>query len=453
MRAHDQRLFEHTHPGGVPHLRFGRLEVPKIGPVVDADVLYFADLLGEELAQERVEEFQARLSRFATRFHLDEPTARTLQRVVKAIGWNHYLLLEGPAGTGKTSLIQWGAALLGSSVERVNFHLTTDPGDVLAKHAPKPGGGFEILEGPVAVAAREGHTVLLDEPNLAPASVLDALLPAMEPDAIELRIPEVGLRIPIHPDFRILGAINPVDAHHQGRRPMSRPLRSRMHPYIVSEPSPEEVGAAIRKLTRGVVPKIPLQGRPWAGPESLPLYPRTGALIGMDSKRCEQLGRFVQDLAERTRERVIGSTRREPYVVDRRRVDQFLSEVECSLAFCSASDPVGELWNGAFEDAFLNGFEPGMDRETVAEQALALMLYPLAPTDLHVPAKRGTIRGPRSIFSGIEVGDEIIHGGDRYKVDRIDNKGVRLVNRKTAFKVPRTKLYGSRDDDGAWRLE
>lgn len=65
-----------------------------------------------------------------------------------------------------------------------------------------------ILIGVLVEAMRKGHWIVLDELNLAPTDVLEALNRVLD-DNRELFIPETQTTIKAHPSFRLFATQNP----------------------------------------------------------------------------------------------------------------------------------------------------------------------------------------------------------------------------------------------------
>ena len=81
---------------------------------------------------------------------------------------------------GKTSIVEYLAARLGHRCVRINNHEHTDIQEYLGSYVPDSnagghGGKLVFQEGVLVEAVRNGYWVILDELNLAPSEVLEAL--------------------------------------------------------------------------------------------------------------------------------------------------------------------------------------------------------------------------------------------------------------------------------------
>ncbi|CAI9588329.1 unnamed protein product, partial [Staurois parvus] len=98
---------------------------------------------------------------------------RDLVRVVSA--GNHPVLLQGETSVGKTSLIRWLACASGNHCVRINNHEHTDIQEYIGCYTSDASGKLVFQEGVLIDAMRKGYWIILDELNLAPTDVLEAL--------------------------------------------------------------------------------------------------------------------------------------------------------------------------------------------------------------------------------------------------------------------------------------
>ena len=142
---------------------------------------------------------------------------------------------------------------------RINNHEHTDVAEYVGRYAPLPDGTIGWLDGALTGAVRRGEWILLDELNLAPPDVLEALNRLLD-DNRELRLPETGEVITPHANFRLFATQNPAScatsgAQYGGRKPLSRAFRDRFVEIHVDEPPPDEL-AQIVKRVGGVPPSL-----------------------------------------------------------------------------------------------------------------------------------------------------------------------------------------------------
>ena len=139
---------------------------------------------------------------------------REIELVVAALIADRHIVIEGPPGTGKSTLLRTVAHELGVGFEFVegNAELTParlighfDPARVLAE-------GYDpevFVDGPLAAALREGSLLYVEEINRVPEETLNVLITVMSEG--ELHVPRLG-RLVAAPGFRLVAAMNPFDA-------------------------------------------------------------------------------------------------------------------------------------------------------------------------------------------------------------------------------------------------
>ena len=160
-------------------------------------------------------------------FILTSTVRQNLRDVVRVVSLsNHAVLLQGETSVGKTSLISYLGEATGNQVVRINNHEHTDIQEYVGAYAVNPKtGSFTFVEGVLAKAMRNGHWVILDELNLAPSDVLEALNRVLD-DNRELFIPETQTTIQASGNFRIFATQNP-SGKYGGRKSLSRAFRNR----------------------------------------------------------------------------------------------------------------------------------------------------------------------------------------------------------------------------------
>jgi len=139
---------------------------------------------------------------------------REIELVVAALLADRHVVIEGPPGTGKSTLLRTVARELGVGFEFVegNAELTParlvghfDPARVLAE-------GYDadvFVDGPLASALRDGALLYVEEINRVPEETLNVLITVMSEG--ELHVPRLG-RLAAAPGFRLVAAMNPFDA-------------------------------------------------------------------------------------------------------------------------------------------------------------------------------------------------------------------------------------------------
>lgn len=157
-----------------------------------------------------------------------------LNRLAHAIFIKRYpVLLQGPTSSGKTSLVKYLAAISGNKFVRINNHEQTDIQEYLGSYMTDSSGKLVFHEGVLVKAVRGGHWILLDELNLAPSDVLEALNRLLD-DNRELFVPELSETISAHPNFMLFATQNPPTLYG-GRKILSRAFRNRFVEIHVDE--------------------------------------------------------------------------------------------------------------------------------------------------------------------------------------------------------------------------
>ncbi|KAI8323453.1 midasin [Martensiomyces pterosporus] len=148
-----------------------------------------------------------------------------IKSLARAVMCGHYpVLIQGPTSAGKTSMVQYLARKTGHKFVRINNHEHTDLQEYLGSYTSVD-GRLVFEEGLLVKALRHGHWLVLDELNLAPSDVLEALNRLLD-DNRELVIPETQEVVRPHPHFMLFATQNPAGLYG-GRKALSRAFRNR----------------------------------------------------------------------------------------------------------------------------------------------------------------------------------------------------------------------------------
>ncbi|KAJ5666717.1 hypothetical protein N7462_011126 [Penicillium macrosclerotiorum] len=151
---------------------------------------------------------------------------KNLKNLVRASSTRRFpVLLQGPTSAGKTSMIEYLAKVSGNKFVRINNHEHTDLQEYLGSYVSSDDGNLRYQEGVLVEALRNGYWIVLDELNLAPSDVLEALNRLLD-DNRELFIPETQEVVHPHPNFMLFATQNPAGLYG-GRKVLSRAFRNR----------------------------------------------------------------------------------------------------------------------------------------------------------------------------------------------------------------------------------
>lgn len=180
---------------------------------------------------------------------------RELELTLAAVAAGRDILLEGPPGTSKTTMLsaitaEWGIPLL--FVEG-NADLT--PAKLVGHHNParvlkEDYSADNFVAGPLVEAMREGGFLYIEEFNRAPEDTLNTLLTAMADRSIA--VPRVG-RIAARPTFRVIASMNPYD--NVGTTRLSTSVHDRLNRLAVDyqDAPAEEAIVRLRTGARGAL--------------------------------------------------------------------------------------------------------------------------------------------------------------------------------------------------------
>jgi MoxR-like ATPase len=177
--------------------------------------------------------------------------ARELELLLAAVAAGRDIVLEGPPGTSKTTMLkaitsEWSIPLV---LVEGNAELT--PGKLIGHHHParvlrEDYSAENFVPGPLVSAMREGGFLYIEEFNRAPEDTLNTLLMAIGDRSIV--VPRVGV-VKALPTFRVVASMNPFD--NVGTTRLSNSVQDRLCRLAVGYQD-AEAEAGIVELRAGI---------------------------------------------------------------------------------------------------------------------------------------------------------------------------------------------------------
>ena len=168
-------------------------------------------------------------------FFLEDYISRTLPGAVTDLDlidtareMRHNVLITGPTGSAKTTLVYAAAHRAGLPVVNVPCNGAAEPRQFIGGWTPTVDGKFDFVPGDLVKAVQHGGIIYLDEVNMLPPKIA-AFLHGLLDRRRTLTLPEAkGSTFPTevraHPDCQVIAALNPS---YHGTRPLNQAFRNR----------------------------------------------------------------------------------------------------------------------------------------------------------------------------------------------------------------------------------
>jgi MoxR-like ATPase len=145
-----------------------------------------------------------------------------------ALVTGRHVVIEGPPGTGKSTLLRSIAADTGQEVVFVEGNAELTPARLVGQFDPSQvlATGYQpdsFVDGPLITAMRTGGLLYMEELNRVPEETLNVLITVLTEG--EIAVPRLGT-VHAGKDFRLIAAMNPFDAVGTAR--VSQAIADRM---------------------------------------------------------------------------------------------------------------------------------------------------------------------------------------------------------------------------------
>ena len=164
-------------------------------------------------------------------YHERTDRLNNIHTLERALADGENVLLEGPTGTGKTTMVRFYCAKHKLPYKRVSLNGGATADDLVGHYILESNGDGNVktiwIDGVLGQAMVNGWVLVIDEINGAPAEILFVLNSVLDKERILVLSQKDGQIIKPHKNFRVVATCNPTEQGYAGTNEINEALRDR----------------------------------------------------------------------------------------------------------------------------------------------------------------------------------------------------------------------------------
>jgi len=200
-----------------------------ISPTLDVDIDVSEKTEPEIVNDKYIHMIPKMFMYFPRKIEIDLTDYKAFEEAMKQ---NKNVLLIGPTGSGKTTMVRFYCFEHKKPYARVSLNGGATVEDLVGHYilkADEYGSKTEWIDGILTQSVRYGWTIVIDEINAAPSEVLFVLNSLLDDERILILSSKDGEVVKPHSDFRLIATCNPTEQGYAGTGEINEALLDRFH--------------------------------------------------------------------------------------------------------------------------------------------------------------------------------------------------------------------------------